>query len=135
MEKMTRFGVSIPPQLLKKFDELIDAKGYANRSEAIRDMVRDLIIEKQEEKGNVVGTITLLYDHDVKGVMERLTDLQHHRIDEIASTIHLHLDEHHCLEVIVVKGESQRVRKLADTMIATKGVKHGKLVMTTSLEL
>jgi len=136
MEKMVRFGVSIPPELLKKFDKLIDEKGYANRSEAIRDIIRAHMIEQEWEKeGEVVGTITILYDHDTRGVMEKLTDLQHENFGDVSSTIHVHLDESNCLEVIVVKGDAKRVKKLADKLIATKGVKHGKLVMTSPLKL
>ncbi|MCD6467223.1 MAG: nickel-responsive transcriptional regulator NikR [Methanomicrobia archaeon] len=136
MEKMVRFGVSIPPELLKEFDELINKKGYANRSEAIRDIIRDYMIEQEWEKGEkVVGTITILYDHDTRGVMEKLTDLQHENFEDVSSTIHVHLDENNCLEVIIAKGDAKRVKKLADRLIATKGVKHGKLVMTSPLKL
>jgi len=135
MEKMVRFGVSIHPELLKKFDELITEKGYANRSEAIRDIIRDHMIEEWEKEGEVVGTITILYDHNVRGVMEKLTDLQHENPEDVASTIHVHLDENNCLEVILVKGDAKRVKKLADKLIATKGVKHGKLVITSPLNL
>jgi len=136
MEKMVRFGVSIPPELLKEFDELINKKGYSNRSEAIRDIIRDHMIEREWEKGGeIVGTITILYDHEVRGVMEKLTDLQHESFEDVPSTIHVHLDENNCLEVIIVKGDAKRVKKLADRLIATKGVKHGKLVITSPLKL
>lgn len=132
MEKMVRFGVSIHPTLLGKFDELIAEKGYENRSEAIRDIIRDRIIERTWEKGGtVVGTITLLYDHRTRGVMEKLTELQHHAHDEVSSTTHIHLDEGACLEVITVRGDAQRVGRLADRLISTKGVIHGKLAVTS----
>ncbi len=135
MEKMVRFGISIPPHLLEKFDEIIDEKGYANRSEAIRDMIRDRLITEHQDEGRVIGTLTILYDHDVRGVMEKLTNLQHHHFSEVSSTMHVHVDEHTCLEVIVVEGEADTVRKFANTLIATKGVKHGKLVLTSSTDL
>jgi CopG family nickel-responsive transcriptional regulator len=135
MKTMVRFGVSIPPPLLEKFDELIDEKGYANRSEAIRDIIRDRIIEREWERGGmVVGTITVLYDHHIRGVMEHLTELQH-GYGEVCSTMHVHLDDRTCLEVIVVRGDAQKITNLADQMIATKGVIHGKLVMTSPLDL
>ncbi len=132
MEKMIRFGVSIPPELLKKFDEFIDRKGYENRSEAIRDIIRDKLIEETGKEGEIVGSVTILYDHNVRGLMEKLTDLQHENFTSVLTTVHVHLDEHHCLEVIIVRGEAESVKKLADRLIATKGVKHGKLVMTST---
>ena len=127
-----RVGVSFEPELLSKFDKLIKKKGYTNRSEAVRDLVRKSIIESEieSEEGEVIGTFTMIYDHDVGDVTNRLQHLQHHHISEITSTTHIHVDEHTCLEVIVVGGKAKNIRKLADNIKAIKGVKHGELVIT-----
>jgi len=129
---MERVGVSFEPELLIKFDELIKKKGYTNRSEAIRDLVRKSLIEAEikTEKGSVIGTLTIIYDHDVGDVTNRLLHLQHHHHSEISSTTHIHIDEHTCLEVLVVRGKAKDVRKLADNINALKGVRHGELVIT-----
>ncbi len=131
---MIRFGVSMVPELLGKFDRLIKEKGYTNRSEAVRDMVRDNMVEKEweEVKGEVVGTVTLVYSHHVHDLADKLTDIQHHHCKAIVSTTHIHLDEHNCLEVMIMKGKSDEVKAIAERLISTKGVKHGKLVMTST---
>jgi CopG family nickel-responsive transcriptional regulator len=134
MEEVVRFGVSMPTTLLERFDRIIKVKGYTNRSEAIRDMIRDTIVEHEwMENKEVVGTITIVYDHHKKGVMEKLTDLQHIHHDRIASSTHIHLDHENCLEVIVVRGKPTEIKELADNMIALRGVKHGKLVITSAI--
>jgi len=127
-----RVGVSLEPELLAKFDALITNKGYTNRSEAIRDLIRKSIIESEieTEKGEFIGTLTIIYDHEVGDVTNRLLHLQHHHHSEISSTTHIHVDEHKCLEVLVVRGKAKVVRKLADNVRAIKGVKHGELVIT-----
>jgi CopG family nickel-responsive transcriptional regulator len=129
-----RFGVSIDSQLIKKFDALINRKGYATRSEAIRDMIRDTLVEEEWEAGSqeTVGTITIVYNHHTRELEHALTDMQHKSFHQIISTLHVHLDAHNCLEVLVVKGKGQEIRKIADRLIGTKGVKHGKLTMTTT---
>ncbi|ADT83660.1 nickel-responsive transcriptional regulator NikR [Thermococcus barophilus] len=134
MKKIVRFGVSIPQDLLAKFDKIIDEKGYTNRSEAIRDLIRDFIVRHEWEVGDeeVAGTITIVYNHDEAEVVKELLDLQHDYIDEIVSSLHVHMDEHNCLEVVVVKGKATRIKKIAERLISLKGVKHGKLVMTTT---
>ncbi|MGB9588372.1 MAG: nickel-responsive transcriptional regulator NikR [Armatimonadota bacterium] len=136
MGKVIRFGVSIPAELVQSFDGIIKAKGYANRSEAIRDMMRDYLVESEWKSGEreVVGTVTLVYDHHVRELSNVLTNLQHAFHDQILCSTHVHLDEHNCLEVVVVKGTSGQVRTIADHLISTKGVKHGKLVCTTTGE-
>ncbi|MFN8007695.1 MAG: nickel-responsive transcriptional regulator NikR [Terriglobia bacterium] len=130
---LKRFGVSMEEDLLERFDELCTAKGYTNRSEAIRDMVRDHLIEDEIEEGNVdsVGTLTVVYDHHQRELQEKLTGYQHHHLDAIVSTLHVHLDAHLCLEVIILRGKSKGIKKIAEGLIAAKGVKHGKLVLTT----
>lgn len=133
---MVRFGVSMVAELLAKFDRLIKQKGYTNRSEAVRDLVRDHMVEKEweEVKGQVVGTVTLVYSHHVRDLSDKLNDIQHHYCHTVVSTTHIHLDEHNCLEVLILKGKSEEVKTIADRLISTKGVKHGKLVMTTTGE-
>lgn len=133
MSKLVRFGVSIDETLLKQFDELIEEKRYTNRSEALRDLIRDHLVEQEwDENKETIGTITIVYDHHVHELMEKLTDIQHQFQKLIKSTLHIHLDEHRCLEVLVVQGRSDYIRKIADALIATKGVKHGKLTSTTT---
>jgi CopG family transcriptional regulator, nickel-responsive regulator len=134
MSKIVRFGVAMDKELLNKFDRLIIRKGYHNRSEALRDLVRNNLIEDQWKTANneTVGTITIVYSHSVSEIADILTELQHHYHKEIISCMHVHLDAHNCLEVLAVKGKPDNIKKIADTLIATKGVKHGKLVMTTT---
>jgi len=131
---VTRFGISIESTLLKRFDSLIRKKGYASRSEAIRDHIRDsLVIEEWESyTTETVGTITLVYSHDTRELNDNLNELQHQYHQLIKSTMHIHLDGHNCLEVIVVKGRAKEIKAVADRLIGTKGVKHGKLTVTTT---
>ncbi|MCK4457726.1 MAG: nickel-responsive transcriptional regulator NikR [Thermoplasmata archaeon] len=130
-----RVGVSFEPELLDRFDVLIKAKGYTNRSEAIRDLVRKSLIESEVEgeKGDVIGTLTIVYDHEAPNVTNRLLHLQHHHHSEISSTTHVHVDEQTCLEVLVVRGRGEEIRELADNIRAVKGVKHGELVLTKAI--
>ena len=134
MEKITRFGVSIEPDLLKKFDKVIKKKGYTNRSEAIRDIIRkDIIIEKNKDPNlESIGTLTMIYDHHAGNLTNRLLDLQHGHTKEILSTTHIHIDHHNCLEVLVLKGKTSNLQKLADNIKSLKGIKHGELVITES---
>jgi CopG family nickel-responsive transcriptional regulator len=132
MMTVERVGVSFEPELLEKFDKLIKAKGYASRSEAIRDLVRQSIIDSdiQLEKGEVIGTLTIVYDHDVGDVTHRLMHIQHDHHSETVFTSHIHVDEKVCLEVVIVRGKADKVRKLADNIRSIKGVKSGELVVT-----
>ena len=132
MEKVIRFGVSLEPELLKKFDKLIRKKGYGSRSEAIRDLIRDETVKQILENENepVIGTLTIVYDHDASNVTNKLLDVQHRHHKNISSTMHLHLDEHNCLEVLVVSGKVKDVQSIADSITSIKGVKHGKLTVT-----
>jgi len=129
-----RFGVSIPDELLRGLDKLAGKKGYANRSEAIRDLIRDRFVEEEwaAVKGEVIGTITLVYNHHSHELADKLTDLQHTYCRNIISSTHIHLDQHNCLEVLIVRGKGRKIKEIADRLIATKGVKHGKLVMTST---
>ncbi len=133
MPEITRFGVSLDRDLLQRFDRLIENKGYANRSEAIRDLIRDSLVKEQWQAGveGAVGTITLLYNHDTRELADRLTDLQHAHFGSIISSLHVHLDHRHCLEVLVLRGNSSELKALADRLIGTRGVKHGTFSATT----
>ena len=134
MADLTRFGISIDEQLLTQFDEMINNKGYVNRSEAIRDLIRGALVEQEWGDANqeTVATVTLVYNHHTRDLADKLTEHQHSHYEEILSTLHIHLDHHHCLEVVVIKGKNSRVKRIADELIGTKGVKHGKLVATTT---
>ncbi|RMG55117.1 MAG: nickel-responsive transcriptional regulator NikR [Acidobacteria bacterium] len=128
-----RFGVSMEPALLRRFDALIARKGYATRSEALRDMVRAALAEEAltDERAEVVVTIVLVYDHHLRNLTARLTQHQHDALDLITATLHVHLDEHRCLEVLVARGRYGRVRRFADSLISMKGVQHGDVMVTT----
>jgi len=134
MSELMRFGVSMDAKLLRQFDDLIGRKGYGNRSEAVRDLVRNTLVEDRwgREDEAVVGTVTIVYDHHTRELAEKLTEHQHSHHDAVISTLHVHLDAHNCLEVVVVKGTAGEVRRIADELIGTKGVVHGKLVSTTT---
>jgi CopG family nickel-responsive transcriptional regulator len=134
MSDLARFGISIDDWLLKRFDDLIADKGYVNRSEAIRDLIRNALVEDvwAREDEETVGTVTLVYDHHTRDLADKLTEQQHSHHEAIISALHVHLDAHHCLEVVVVKGKAKSVKRLADELIGTKGVKHGKLVTSTT---
>ena len=136
MAGVTRFGVSLDERLLAKFDRLIGGKGYANRSEAIRDLIRESLVREQWELGNVdaVGTLTLVYDHETRELEERLTELQHAHYRTIVSTLHVHLDAHHCLEVLILRGKAALLKSIADRLIGTRGVKHGTFSATVEGE-
>lgn len=132
MDKVTRIGVSLEPELLEDFDRLVKEKAYATRSEFIRDLIRAALVEKlwSDSEADVVGTITLVYDH--KGcVQDRLMELSHQHHHNISSTIHIHLNLEQCLEVLVVWGRARDVQDLADEIIAVKGVLYGRLTMTS----
>lgn len=120
--------------LLKDFDELITKMGYTNRSEAIRDLIRERLVQQewQATDKETVGTITLVYDHEVHELTETLTGLQHKYHKQIVSTMHIHLDKHNCLEVLIVRGKGRVIQKIADKLQSTKGVKHGKLITSTT---
>ena len=133
-----RFGVSIGKSLLEKFDGLIEEKGYTNRSEAIRDLIRNNLIESEREnrayEGEAIGIITIVYDHHTREIGDKLTDIAHDHHDLVISTMHVHLTHSSCLEVMAVKGAGEQIRHFADKMISARGVKHGKLVITGLVE-
>jgi CopG family nickel-responsive transcriptional regulator len=133
MEKITRFGVSIEPDLLEKFDRMMKKKGYTNRSEAIRDLIRANIIQKQNEKPKHkgFGTLMILYNHHSGPLTERLLELQHEHHQHILTTTHIHVDHDNCLEVLILQGKTGDIQTLADNIKALKGIKHGELVLTS----
>lgn len=132
MAKLVRFGVAMEDALLVQFDRYIRRKGYRNRSEAIRDLVRNAMVQEawEQEKGEVIAAIAFVYDHEKRGLSDRLTDIQHQAIPMIVSSLHVHLDEHHCLEVVVLRGKATAIRKLASAILALKGVLHGGTIAT-----
>ena len=133
-EQAARFSVSLPPGLLEDLDKMISEQGYDNRSLAVADMIRDRLVEHRRKFGDedIAGTISLVYDHHKQHVQATLTDIQHDHHRLIVSTLHVHLDHHNCLEVLVVRGKAGAIKKIADELIAAKGVKHGKLMVTTT---
>ena len=135
---IVRFGVSISAGLLEKFDSLIEEKGYTNRSEAIRDLIRDRLVsaewDNRSDTVESIGAITIIYDHHTREIGDRLNDVSHDQHNLIISSTHVHLTHSSCLEVILVKGSGNEIRTLSDRIISMRGVKHGKLVITGLVE-
>ena len=131
---LIRFGVSIDNKLLNRFDNEIVSKGYNNRSEAIRDLIRNQMVEMEWEDENqeVAGTLTLVYNHHTRGLSDLLTELQHSFHEMILSTMHVHLDHHNCLEILVIKGKASEAKEVSDRLLSVKGVLHGKLTVTST---
>ena len=133
METLARFGVSLDRQLLMDFDRLIERRKYTNRSEAIRDLIRDSLVSQEwDDNKDMVATITFVYNHHVPDLARRLTHIQHDFQGHIMAGMHVHLDHDHCLEVLVARGEGRAIRHVADALLSVKGVKHGKLTITTT---
>jgi len=133
MPEIIRFGISLDSNLSQKFDARLRKKGYSNRSEAIRDLIRqDLVVQEWNEGFEVAGAITLIYDHHKRELLNKITDIQHDFQKGIISAQHIHLDHHNCLEIIAIKGDPMEVKRLADTLKAVKGVKHATLSMSTT---
>ena len=134
MSELSRFGVSVEDELLQSFDQLINNQGYANCSEALRDLMRDALVksrlEESAETGEVLGSLTLVYDHHANDLTEKMNNLQHDFHNFIVSVLHVHISHDDCMEVIVLCGEARRVRTLADALLSLKGVKHGRLFVT-----
>ena len=133
MAELTRISVSLEENLLEIFDNLIAAKGYATRSEAIRDLIRDRLIREdaRNQQGEQVAVLTLVYDHHARELATKLIDKQHHHHDLVVSTLHVHLGERHCLEVSILRGSGHEVMHLGDDLLATKGVLHGEITFTS----
>ncbi len=131
-----RIGVSLEQDLLERFDELIASKGYENRSEAIRDLIRDALVQREwsrspgnEEK---VAVVALVYDHDASSLAQKLAHVQHENFGAVVAGLHVHMDEHNCLELLVLRGRAREVVKMGEGLVATKGVKYGKLLPATT---
>jgi len=133
MENMVRFGMSMEEELLDKFSAYMKRKGYSNRSEALRDLVREKLIQEDWEGGEAeaVGTVSIIYDHESHELSHKLTHVQHEKIGYVVAAMHVHVDHHNCLETLVLRGRGRDVKKLADSFISTKGVKHGKSAFVT----
>ena len=133
MSKLSRTGVSLEDDLLEEFDRLLAKRGYANRSEAFRDLIREaLLTDPVMSNKPAVGTLTLVYDHHVPSLGQKLTEIQHRAGAMVLAATHVHLDNHYCLEVIIMKGRSREIQAIADSMLALRGVELGKLVLTNS---
>jgi len=138
MQKITRFGVSIDQKLLEHFDEKISSEGYLNRSEAIRDLIRESLVEKDWKLGGeeMIGVVSLVFSHAQRELTEALTEIQHHHYPSIISAVHIHLDHDHCLEVLILKGKGKKIRTITDELKTLRGVKHCQLsISTTGKEL
>ena len=131
---LVRFGISIPGDLIARFDRHITDTGYANRSEAIRDLIRNRLVDAawQAGSGEMIGTFTMVYDHHVRELGDAVTEIQHQHHAAILSTLHIHLDAHLCLEVLVLRGTAEVVKLIADTLTGMRGVRHGKLTVTSA---
>ena len=133
MSELVRFGVSLEKPLLERFDGLIRERQYTNRSEALRDMIRRELVQREWREGHdVAGAITLIYDHHQRDVLSKVTDTQHGFQGVIISTQHIHLDHHNCLEIIAARGKAEEVQRLADALTSIKGVRHGTLSMSST---
>ena len=133
-KNIVRFGVSIEEKLLTKFDSYITDKGYVNRSEALRDLIRNVLVSQQIENPETesFGTLTMIYNHHHSEISDRLNNVQHDYFQNIVSTTHIHLDAHNCLEVLILKGKAGHLKSLADMILSIKNVKHGKFVIAST---
>jgi CopG family nickel-responsive transcriptional regulator len=131
-----RIGISLEDDLLQRFDRLIEQKGYVNRSEAVRDLIRDTLVQREwsESKGSEerVAVVTLVYDHDSSSLAQKLAHIQHENHRAVVSALHVHMDEHNCLEVLVLRGHARDVVRMGEGLVSTKGVKYGKVVPATT---
>ena len=133
MGDLIRTGLSLERDLLTRFDRAIGRKGYQNRSEAVRDLIREHLVEEEADQNKViVGTLTIVYDHHRPNLSEKLIAAQHHAASKVLAATHVHLDHHNCLEVVIMKGRSGAVRSLGDEILSLRGVKHGRLVITST---
>lgn len=134
MGETIRFGISLDSDLLSRFDALCDERCYQTRSEAIRDLIRKELVHKEWENQNqeVTGTLTLVFDHHKSELAQKLTEIQHQALDLIITSLHVHIDEHNCMEVLVLRGPVKDIRSIAQRLTSTRGIKHGKLSLSTT---
>jgi CopG family transcriptional regulator, nickel-responsive regulator len=133
-QELMRIGVSLPDNLLERFDEIITKRGYSSRSEGIRDAIRNYILNYEwmnEVEGDRIGIISLLYDHDQRGLVNNIIDIQHDNSELTQSSVHVHIDEHNCLEILTLRGDAKQIKTFAEKMMSLKGVKHVKLTTIT----
>ena len=140
MSNLTRFGVSADDELVESFDRLITGQGYATRSEALCDLMRDALVRSRVEaqpdgETEVLGSLSLVYDHHATDLTERMTEIQHRQHDLVISVLHVHVSHDDCMEVLALKGRARELRSLADSLLSLKGVKHGKLFVTLPSEM
>ena len=133
MAETVRFGVSLDSDLLEKFDALCERQGCPSRSEALRDIIRDALVQDSlhSETADAAGVLSLIYDHHVRDLSRKLTERQHDAHGLIVTTLHVHLDHHNCLEILVLKGKAGELRELADQLRSIRGVTHGTFSITT----
>jgi CopG family nickel-responsive transcriptional regulator len=133
-DPMVRFSVAIGGELLEKFDQYRESHRHPNRSEAVRGLMRAALLEEviTDDQSEAMGVVTLIYDHHASRISRRLTEVQHHHLEQVVTTTHVHLDEHRCLEVILLRGPTPQIRDLADDLIGTKGVETGRLVLASA---
>jgi CopG family transcriptional regulator, nickel-responsive regulator len=130
---LVRTGLALERGLLEKFDDIIARRGYQNRSKAIRDLIREhLVYEEGDQNKVIAGTLTMVYDHHRRNLTERLVEIQHQAHTQVLAATHVHLDHHNCLEVVIMKGRSAELTKIADQILSLRGVKHGKFVITSA---
>lgn len=138
MSELTRFGASVDNELLQSFDRLIEGQGYENRSEALRDLMRDALVksrlETSPEESEALGSLTLVYDHHARELNDKMNELQHNHHNLVVSVLHVHVSHDDCMEVIVLRGTVREIRSLSDGLLSLKGVKHGRLFVTLSSE-
>ncbi len=133
-QAVSRISVSLPPETLKDFDRYVKEKGYETRSKAIADLMREAVMREEWTSGNpeVVGAVTMVYNHHTPGLSEKLTEIQHDNIVNVVSTTHIHIDHHRCLEVVIIRGKVKKVRRVGDRLISARGVLHGKIVLAAT---
>ena len=134
---LERVGISLEDSLLKQFDRLIERRGYENRSEAIRDLIRDQLVQEQwsepdKDGGEKVAVVSIVYDHDSSSLSQKLTHIQHEHHRTVVSSLHVHLDAHNCLEVLILRGKAAEIISMGESLVSTKGVKYGKVVPATT---
>ncbi len=134
---LERVGISLEDTLLKKFDSLIERRGYANRSEAIRDLIRDQLVQEEwsergQENGEKVAVVSIVYDHDSSSLSQKLTHIQHENHRAVVSALHVHLDPHNCLEVLILRGRAKEIVAMGDSLVSAKGVKYGRVMPATT---
>ena len=134
MGETIRFGVSLDSDLLERFDRICEDRCYQTRSEAIRDLIRKELVHKEWEDQNreVTGTLTLVYNHHQSDLAQKMTEIQHQALDIIITSLHVHIDAHNCMEVLVLRGPVKEVRSVAQRLTSTRGIKHGKLSLSTT---